>query len=43
MSVLSGLKTRALIHDCEFFNRYKISDIDQLILAQIFRFGLTLV
>ena len=33
-----------IIHDSEFFlNGFKISDIDQLILALIFRFGVILV
>ena len=31
-----------IIDDCEFFG-FKISDIDQLILALIFRFGVILV
>ena len=32
-----------IIHDCEFFERLQISDIDQLILALIFRSGVILV
>ena len=32
-----------IIHDCEFFNGFKISYIDQLILALILRLGVILV
>ena len=32
-----------IIHECEFLNGFKISDIGQLILALIFRFGVILV
>ena len=32
-----------IIHDGDFLNGFKISDIDQLTLAQIFRFGVILV
>ena len=32
-----------IIHDCEFLNNFKISDIDQLNLALIFIFGVILV
>ena len=48
-SVLSGLKTlgeflHLIIRHCDFFfNRLNISDIDQLILALILRFGVILV
>ena len=38
---LSGFKPDNT--DCEFLNDFKISDIDQLILALIFRFGVILV
>ena len=38
---LSGIKPDNT--DCEFLNNFKISDIDQLILALIFRFGVILV
>ena len=38
---LSGFKPDNT--DCEFLNDFKISDIDQLILALIFRFGFNLV
>ena len=38
---LSGIKPDNT--DCEFLNDFKISDIDQLILALIFRFGVNLV
>ena len=31
------------MHDWEFFEGFKITDIDQLILALMFRFGVTLV
>ena len=50
---LSGLKTRGeaqellklITHDCEFLELvcFKIADIDQIILALIFRFGVILV
>ena len=32
-----------IMYDCEFFNGFKISDIDQLILALILRLGVILV
>ena len=38
---LSGFKLDNT--DCEFLHDFKISDIDQLILALIFRFGVNLV
>ena len=38
---LSGIKPDNT--DCEFLNDFKISDIDQLTLALIFRFGVILV
>ena len=39
----SGEFLHLIIYDCGFFNSFKTSDIDQLILALIFRFGVILV
>ena len=38
---LSGFKPHNT--DCEFLNDFKISDIDEFILALIFRFGVILI